>query len=74
IRPPKDESEVDLPDELQDALDANPELGEAFHRLTPGRQKSYVINLASAKSSATRISRIEKLRPKILEGKGANER
>ncbi len=74
ILPPKDESEVDLPGELQDALDADPELGGAFNRLTPGRQKSYVINLASTKSSATRISRIGKFRHKILSGKGANER
>ncbi len=53
ILPPKDEGEVDLPGELQDALDADPELGGAFHRLTPGRQKSYVISLVSAKTAAT---------------------
>ncbi len=73
IRPPKDEGKVDLPGELQDALDADPELREAFHRLTPGRQKSYVINLASARTAATRITRIGRFRQKILAGKGANE-
>ena len=74
IRPPKEKAELDLPHELVDALDADAELADAFRKLTPGRQKSYVINLASAKTSATRASRISKFREKILSGKGANER
>lgn len=73
LRPPKDGSEIDLPDELIDALDADSELAEAFRQLTPGRRKSYVIGLSSAKTSTTRIARIAKFRPKILAGKGANE-
>lgn len=74
VKPPKDDSTPDLPEELADALDADPELAEAFHRLTPGRQRSYAILLSSAKTAATRVSRIEKARPHILAGKGANER
>ena len=73
LRPPKDHSEIDLPDELLDALDADLELAEAFRQLTPGRRKSYAINLSSAKASTTRIARITRFRPKILSGKGANE-
>ena len=71
---PKVEREVPIPDELIDALDADPELAEAFHALTPGRQKSYAFNLNQAKQSATRVARIEKFREKILAGKGAMER
>lgn len=74
VLPEKEESEVDLPDELVEALDADPELAESFHRLTPGRQKSYAIAFSSAKTAATRASRIAKLRPRILAGKGAMER
>ncbi len=74
LRPPKDDSEPDLPDELTEALDAAPELAEAFHALTPGRRKSYVINLNGAKHSETRVRRIAKFRDKILAGKGALER
>ncbi len=66
-------AEFDLPDELIEAMDADPELAEAFHALTPGRQRSYVIVLGQAKASATKVARIEKLRPKILAGKGAQE-
>ena len=73
LKPPKTGSDIDLPDELVDALDSDPELAEAFANLTPGRQKSYVINLNGAKASATRVSRIEKFRDKIFAGKGANE-
>lgn len=74
IKPPKEQSEIEFPDELIEALDSDPELAEAFHNLTPGRQKSYVINLNSAKRSETRTSRIAKFRAHILAGKGATER
>lgn len=73
IKPPKEAGALELPDELVEALDADPALAEAFQLLTPGRQKSYVINLTSAKTSATRVSRIAKFRDRILEGRGANE-
>jgi len=74
LRPPKDDSEPDLPEELAEALNADPELAEAFHALTPGRRKSYVINLNGAKQSNTRVKRIAKFRDKIIAGKGAMER
>ena len=74
ITPPKAKSDINLPPELIDALDADLQLAEAFHSLTPGRQKSYVINLTSTKVPATRIARIEKFRAKILAGKGATDR
>jgi uncharacterized protein YdeI (YjbR/CyaY-like superfamily) len=73
IRPTVATHDLILPDELAEALDADPELAEAFYSLTPGRQRSYVIALSSAKTSATRIARIKRLRPKILAGKGAQE-
>lgn len=73
-RPPRTEREIDMPDELTEALDADPELAEAFQALTPGRQKSYLFNLNQAKQSATRVARIEKFRGHILAGKGALER
>ena len=73
-KPPKTENAIELPEEFIDALDSDPELSEAFHNLTPGRQKSYAINLNSAKKSDTRIARIAKFRDKIISGKGALER
>ena len=74
LLPPKTPRDIDLPDALVEALDADPELAEAFHALTPGRQKSYVINLNGAKAQATRVARIAKFRAHILAGKGALDR
>lgn len=73
-KPPKTERDIEMPDELTEALDADPELAEAFNALTPGRQKSYMFNLNQAKQAATRMARIEKFRGHILAGKGAMER
>ena len=74
LKPPKEDGPLDLPDELVEALDADPDLAEAFHALTPGRQRSYAIALGSAKTSATRTSRIVRFRDRIIAGKGATER
>lgn len=70
----KGRAELDLPVELVEAMDADPELAEAFWALTPGRQRSYAIVLNGAKSAETRFRRIEKFRPMILAGKGAQDR
>lgn len=73
LRPTKVEREIDLPDEMIDALDSDPELAEAF-TLSRRRQRSYAINLNGAKKPETRINRIAKFRDHIIAGKGAMER
>jgi uncharacterized protein YdeI (YjbR/CyaY-like superfamily) len=74
LRAPRPARDIDLPDELVEALDSDPDLAEAFAALTPGRQKSYAFALNSAKTPATRIARIARYRDKILAGKGALDR
>jgi uncharacterized protein YdeI (YjbR/CyaY-like superfamily) len=74
LHPPSEPHDLALPEELVEALDADPELAEGFFALTPGRQKSYVLHLTSTRTPATRMARIAKARPKILAGKGATER
>ena len=74
LRQPRDEIEIDLPAELVEALDADPELAEAFHALTPGRQRSYVFAVNRARQAVTRFARIAKYRERILAGKGALDR
>lgn len=66
--------ELELPDELVDALDADPELEEAWSALTPGRQRGYVLHIGQAKQAQTRVNRIEKWRPAILAGRGMHDR
>ncbi len=62
-----------MPEELVAALDENPALKKAFEALTPGRQRGYILHFSSAKQSKTRVSRIEKCTPQILEGIGLND-
>lgn len=59
--------------EFQQKLDADPALAAAFSALTPGRQRAYLLYFSEPKQSQTRIARIEKSVPKILEGKGLHE-
>src|SRR5690606_22945444 len=63
-----------LPSELKALLAKNSKLKKAFDSLTPGRQRGYVLHFSNAKQSSTRQSRIEKCIPKILSGKGLNDR
>jgi uncharacterized protein YdeI (YjbR/CyaY-like superfamily) len=67
-------SDLVYPKEFQDELDRNSALREAFHALTPGRQRQYHILFTGAKQSATRQSRVEKAIPLILDGMGLNDR
>ena len=62
-----------MPAEFLTRLDDDPELAEAFHALTPGRQKGYLLHFAEAKQSATRAARVEKHAPRILKGLGLND-
>jgi uncharacterized protein YdeI (YjbR/CyaY-like superfamily) len=66
----KQKDELELPEELLQKFAEIPELEAAFKALTPGRQRGYVLHFSQAKQAATRISRIEKQIPKIMEGKG----
>lgn len=69
----KDGAELEMPEELERQLDASPALREAFEALTPGRQRGYILHVSGAKQSKTRESRIEKCKPRILDGKGLND-
>lgn len=66
-------SELEVPQELQRRLDADPALNKAFAALTPGRRKGYIYQIAAAKRPATRASRVDKFIPRILGGKGLND-
>ena len=70
----KKASEYVVPEELQERLNAAPELKAAFETLTPGRRKSYIFHVSGAKQAKTRVARVEKCVPMILSGRGFNER
>jgi uncharacterized protein YdeI (YjbR/CyaY-like superfamily) len=66
--------ELELPEELARILNKDSKLAKAFHALTPGRRRAYVLYFTGAKQSKTRTARIEKCIPRILAGKGINDR
>lgn len=63
-----------IPDELQLRLEEDPILKTAFGALTPGRQRGYILYFSQPKQSKTRVARIEKCTPKILNGEGLNDK
>lgn len=63
----------EMPDELRMRFDEDPRLRDAFGSLTPGRQRGYLIHFADAKKSETRLARIDRYAPRILEGLGMHD-
>jgi uncharacterized protein YdeI (YjbR/CyaY-like superfamily) len=72
IELPKVEQEI--PDELQDAFVDDPAFRKAFYRLTPGRQRGYLIHFSQSKISQTRTKRIEQYKESIFNGIGLNDK
>lgn len=70
----KKTSEFKMPEEFQVVLDDMIELKTAFHKLTPGRQRGYLLYFSAAKQAKTREARIEKYIPRILDGKGLEDK
>ncbi len=66
-------TEHKMPEELKNKLAEDPTLSAAFHALTPGRQRGYLLYFSQAKQSKTREARIEKCTPKILSGRGLDD-
>jgi uncharacterized protein YdeI (YjbR/CyaY-like superfamily) len=74
VKVEKDESaEIEIPIELQEMFKKDAAYKKAFFKLTPGRQRAYLIFFTGAKQSETRYSRIEKFRKRILDGYGFND-
>lgn len=69
----KKTADYEMPAEFKSALEEMHELKTAFERLTPGRQRGYLLYFSSAKQAKTRIERVEKYIPKILGNKGLND-
>ena len=70
--PPRPEEE--LADELADRLASDPELAAAFDDLTPGRQREYNLHVSGAKQASTRERRVDRIVPRILDGRGLRDR
>lgn len=69
-----DQDHVDVPEELQRAIEANSKAAKLWKSLTPGKKRGYATQVASAKQATTRETRALKMIEYMLEGKNAGGR
>jgi uncharacterized protein YdeI (YjbR/CyaY-like superfamily) len=62
-----------LPGRIGGAHGGRSAFRDAFERLTPGRQRGYLLHFNGAKQSATRAARIERVQDRIMEGFGMHD-
>lgn len=74
IKPQRNTKAVIIPAELKKVFSANNDLNTAFKALTPGKQREYCEHISEAKRETTKLSRIEKITPMILNGKGLHDK
>ena len=60
--------------ELKQILTTDQQLNAAFNQLTAFKQKEFAAYIEEAKREATKLSRIEKIKPLILAGEGLNDK
>ncbi|MEZ4721796.1 MAG: DUF1801 domain-containing protein [Flavobacteriales bacterium] len=72
IKPQK--KKLVIPEELSQALLSDRKLKLAFDALTQGKQIEYADYIGTAKLDDTRITRLRKCLPLILNGKGLNDK
>lgn len=63
-----------IPEILVKKMKKTAGLKTAFASLTPGKQKDYIQYITQAKQEKTQESRVEKITPLILSGKGLNDK
>jgi uncharacterized protein YdeI (YjbR/CyaY-like superfamily) len=73
VKEPAPPTHRDYPAELTALMAADAAFRDAFGRLTPGRQRGYLLHFNGAKQSATRAARIERVRDRIMEGFGLHD-
>jgi uncharacterized protein YdeI (YjbR/CyaY-like superfamily) len=73
VEKPAPPTDRDYPDELAALMEADSAFRDAFERLTPGRQRGYLLYFNGAKQSATRAARIERVQDRIMEGFGLHD-
>ncbi len=70
LKPQRKSNTILIPKEFQPFLDDNKALNTCFYELTPGKQREYIEHINSAKRESTKMSRIDKIIPLILDKKG----
>lgn len=75
ITPERGQSKsVAIPEHLAILLKKDAGLNSCFKELSPFKQNEFCEHIASAKREATKLSRLEKIKPMILSGIGLNDK
>jgi uncharacterized protein YdeI (YjbR/CyaY-like superfamily) len=74
IKTPKAQVTIEMPEIFQKELDVDINLAEAFLKFSPYKQKEFLEYIVVAKREETKRSRIEKIKPMILENIGLNDK
>jgi len=72
VRPKK--KELVIPEELASILNENEKLTSIFESLTLSKKRAFVAYVGDAKRKETRIKRLEKIIPMILNNIGLNDK
>lgn len=70
---PKKKKQLEIPKLLNDALNTNYALKKAFAKMSSGKKQEYYEYIKSAKMDRTKQTRLERIIPKIVAGKGLND-
>ena len=71
---PERNKPIQIPEEMKKAMDSDPSLRESFEGLSMGKRRDYAEHVGGAKRAETRIQRLNKVIPMILEGIGLNDK
>lgn len=74
IKPKKEKETIIIPELLQKELNSNLQMKDAFFKFSPYKQKEFIEYIETAKREETKLSRIEKIKPMILDGIGLNDK
>jgi uncharacterized protein YdeI (YjbR/CyaY-like superfamily) len=74
IKPERKGKTVCIPEELENELKTNSDLSASFNALSPSKQREYCAHIASAQREATKLSRLDKIKPMILKGVGLHDK
>jgi uncharacterized protein YdeI (YjbR/CyaY-like superfamily) len=73
VKPEKNRP-IDIPNLLKEHLDKDENFNKQFEALSPGKRRDYANHIAEAKRDATKLSRLDKIVPMILDGVGLHDK
>ncbi|MBN4070755.1 YdeI/OmpD-associated family protein [Olleya sp. AH-315-F22] len=74
IKADRSKKETIIPIEFQEVLAKDSNLTKHFNSLSPYKQREYCEHIASAKLESTKVSRLDKIKPMILQEVGLHDK